>query len=495
MKVPKRAITISVLALLIAGVVFFISCNTIFPKVLNYQTQNKQLENVEGMDILSRLQNVYRSLAKATMPAVVMISVESEQTVENPYSEFFNDPFFRRFFGEDNLGPKQYKQKLQMVGSGFIVTPDGYIFSNYHVVRNATKVEITLADNRKFKARVIGVDEDTDVTLLKINGENLPVIPLGDSSEVQVGDLVIAVGSPFGLRGTYTTGVVSAIGREGLNSGFQRFIQTDAAINPGNSGGPLINIKGQVIAINTAIQSQSGGFQGIGYSIPINIVKNVVNQIQDHGKVERGYLGINITDIDSTSRKLLGLGENEGVMVSKVEKGSQAEKFGIKNGDIIISVNGNPVGNVNDLQESIGDQAPGTVVKLLILRDKKKMEFSIKLGERPGTIAKNNSGGNNNPGPQNGNETCEFLGAVFSSAPQDLLDKNGAEFGVVINSISEDSVLSGVLSEGQIIAGINGTPIKNVKDMKTFADKNKNSRAFTFLVIQDGMMIYRGVEK
>jgi serine protease Do len=495
MKGSKRAVSLSIFGVLFAGLIFFISCNTIFPKVLNYQTENKQLENVDGMDLLVKLQNVYRSVAKAIMPAVVMISVESEQTVENPYSQFFSDPFFRRFFGDENMGPREYKQKLQMVGSGFIVTKDGYLFSNYHVVRNATKVEVTLADNRKFNAKVVGVDEDTDVALLKINGDNLPTIPLGDSGSVQVGDLVIAVGSPFGLSGTYTTGVVSAIGRPGLNSGFQHFIQTDAAINPGNSGGPLINIKGQVIAINTAIQSQSGGFQGIGYSIPINTVKNVADQIEEHGKVVRGYLGINITGIDSPTRKLLGLSENEGVMVSKDEKGSPAEKAGIKSGDIVISVNGTAVDTPDSLQSTVGEQAPGTSVDIQVLRDKKKMDFNVKLMERPAMNARNNNGGEQNAEPQKGSETYEFLGATFSDASQDLLEKNNAEYGVVINSISEDSILSGVLSEGLIVAGINGTAIKNLKDLKSFADGNKNDKAYTFLIIQDGMMVYRGIER
>ena len=333
------------------------------------------------------------------------------------------------------------------------------------------------------------------MALLKINGDNLPTIMLGDSGKVQVGDLVFAVGSPYGLSGTYTTGVVSAIGRPGLSSGYQQFIQTDAAINPGNSGGPLINLNGQVIAINTAIQSQSGGFQGIGYSIPINIVRDVVKQIDEHGKVERGYIGISVTGLDAATRKILGLDENEGVMVSKVVKGEQADKAGIKTGDIIIEVNGNQVGNINDLQSSIGEQAPGTLVKIQVLRDKKKLEFSVKLSESPGTLAKNNNSSNNGSGSQPDGETCEFLGAVFSDAPQDMLDKNGAEYGVVIDSIGENSILSGVLAEGQIVAGINGKPVKNIKDMKSFAQANKDGKAFTFLVIKDGMMIYRGIEK
>ncbi len=495
MKGIKKALTLSAVLVLITGVVIFISCNTIFSKGLSFETQDKQLDNVDGMDVAVKLQNVYRSIAKAIMPAVVSISVESEQIVQNPYREFLNDPFFRRFFGDENTGPKEYRQKLQMLGSGFIVTKNGYLFSNYHVVKDATKVVVILADNRKFNAKVVGVDPDTDIAILKINADNLPVISLGDSSEVQVGDLVIAVGNPYGLSGTYTTGVVSAVGRPGLVSGFQRFIQTDAAINPGNSGGPLVNIKGQVIAINTAIQSQTGGFQGIGYSVPINIVKNIANQIIDHGKVERGYLGINITPIDSVTRKLFGLADNEGVMVSKIENGSPAEKAGLKKGDIILSINGNPVNTPDELQADVGGETPGATIKIQVLRDKKRTEFSIKLMERPDLTAKGNGQKGNNEEPQKSAESCEFMGASFSEAPQGLLEQNGADYGVLVTKIKEDSILYGILSEGQIIAGINGDPIKNINDLKAFAGKNKNDKTFTFLVIQDGFMIYRGIEK
>ncbi len=495
MRAVKRVLTFSMFVMLVAGLVFIISCNTIFSRGLTFETQNKEMEKVDGIDIALKLQNVYRSIAKSIMPAVVMISVESEQIVENPYREFYNDPFFRRFFGDNGMGPKEFKQKLQMLGSGFIVSKDGYIFSNYHVVRDATKVVAILSDNRHFNAKVVGTDPDTDFAILKINADNLPVVPLGDSSELEVGDLVVAVGSPYGLSGTFTTGVVSAIGREGLSSGFQRFIQTDAAINPGNSGGPLLNIKGQVVAINTAIQSQTGGFQGIGYSIPINISKSIANQILEHGKVERGYLGINITDLDSPTRKLLGLSENEGVMVSKVEKGGPADKAGIKNGDVILSINKTSVNSSARLQETVGNQPPGTVINVETLRDKKRLDFSVKLAERPNMSVRSNENNENRTQPEKSNESYDFLGATFSDAPQDVLNQNSAEYGVLVDKISDSSILSGVLSEGEIVAGINGETIKSIKDLKSFSDRNKNGKAFTFLIIQDGMMIYKGIEK
>jgi len=497
MKRIRKGYVIGILVVLVAGSIFFFSCNIIFSKGLNFETKNKQVEGIDGMDAAIKLQNVYRSIAKSLIPAVVSLNVESEQTFRNPYREFFNDPFFRRFFGdEDFYGPKEFKRKLQMIGSGFIVTKNGYLFSNYHVVKDATKVIAVLSDNRRFEAKVVGVDPETDIAILKINAENLPVVPLGDSSEVQVGDIVIAIGSPFGLSGTYTTGVVSAVGREGMVSGFQRFIQTDAAINPGNSGGPLVNIKGEVIAINTAIASQTGGYQGIGYSVPINMAKNIAKQIVEKGKVERGYLGINISPIDSTTRKLLGLAEQEGVMVSKVEKNGPADKAGIKKGDIITSIDGVKVNSPDNLQAEVGGKEPGSETTVEVLRDKKRLSFKVKLAERPGQeVAK--AAENKEKGKESDKalQTYEFLGVVFSEAPRDILEQNGADYGVLVSNIKENSELSSILEPGQIVAGINGETIRNMADLKGFADRNKNTRSLTFLVIKDGFMLYRGIER
>lgn len=258
MRTFSGKIMIAALFMVITGGIVFFSCTGIFSKSLNFVTENKDVLTNSGMDIAIKLQNVYRGVSKSLMPAVVNINVESEMTIQNPYGDFFNDPFFRRFFGDEMPGgQKEYKRKLQAMGSGFIVTKNGYLFTNYHVVKDATKIVVILSDNRKFEAKVVGKDPETDIALLKINANNLPVVVVGDSSEIQVGDFVMAIGNPFGLSGTFTAGVVSYVGRPGM-TGFQKFIQTDVAVNPGNSGGPLVNIKGQVIGINAAIQSQTG---------------------------------------------------------------------------------------------------------------------------------------------------------------------------------------------------------------------------------------------
>jgi serine protease Do len=491
MKTIRKVFPVTFILSLILALVGFLSCNTIFSKNLNFETQNKQVQSLDGLDTVLKLQNVYREIAKSLTPAVVSINVESEQIVRNPYNDFFNDPFFRRFFGEENMGPKEFKRKLQAMGSGFIVTKDGYLFSNYHVVKDATKIVVILADKRQFTAKVIGSDPETDIALLKINANNLPIVPLGDSGEAQVGDMVVAIGNPFGLSGTYTKGIISATGRPGM-TGFQKFIQTDAPVNPGNSGGPLVNIKGQVIGINTAIQSQTGGYQGISFAVPVNTAKNVASQILGQGKIERGYIGINIAALDSTTRKLFGLSENEGVMVSKVEKDGPAEKAGIKKGDIITSIDGESVNSPDDLQAEIGSMQPGKIVKTEIYRDKKKLTVNVKLSERPGNIVTKSESNNDQDQPK---ETFEYLGAVFIDASKAILEQNGTDHGVLVREIKQDSPLSDILENGSIISSINDTDIKSLGDLKNFANNNKNAKSLTFLIVKDGYMVYKGIER
>ena len=496
MNIRKKLAFVLGFFLLIGGAGIVLTKNHVFSRNLTFDTENKDVTTADGFEIAQKLQNVYRKIAKSIMPATVSITVESEQVVQNPYSQFYNDPFFRRFFGEEgqNSGPKEYKRKLQAMGSGFIVTKDGYLFSNNHVVKNATKIVVVLSDNRKFEAKVVGTDPETDIAVLKINANNLPIVPLGDSGDVQIGDLVVAIGNPFGLSGTYTTGTISYIGRPGM-SGYQRFLQTDAPINPGNSGGPLVNIKGQVIGINAAIQSMTGGYQGISFAIPINIVKNIAGQIVSKGKIERGYIGVNISPLDDTTRKLLGLAENEGVMISKVEKDSPADKAGIRKGDIVTKVNGESVNSPEDLQMTVGSLKPGSDARIDLVRDKKKMTVTIRPNNRPG---ESEAGTSDKPGHEKEKpaaETFSFEGVQFAEADKDYLEQNGADYGVAVKAVDDTSALSGALEPGVIVSQINGADIKNLKDLKNFAAKSKNSSSFTFLIIKDGFVYYRGVEK
>ncbi|MGC8771332.1 MAG: Do family serine endopeptidase [Brevinematia bacterium] len=492
MKVKIKFIILSIVVAIFFG--SFIACKgNLFSKNLEYETKNKMVESMPELDTALKLQNVYRNIARSIMPAVVNIQVEGEQIIRNPYSDFFNDPFFRRFFGDEFSQPREFKRRIQATGSGIIITKDGYIFSNHHVVKEAKKIYVFLSDNRRFEAKVVGADPETDIALLKIDADNLPVAPIGNSDEVEVGDFVVAIGNPFNLSWTYTTGIVSAIGRKGMVSGFQKFIQTDAAVNPGNSGGPLVNIKGQVIGINTAIQSQTGGYQGISFAVPINIAKNVARQLLTHGSIERGFLGINIMPIDDVTRKALGLDNNEGVMVANVEPKGPADRAGIKKGDIITKIEGKKVGTPEDLMYEVGNNAPGSVIKVEVIRNKKRMEFSVKLKERPSQVASKGKDEEKPEAPQKG--VIEFLGARFSNAPKELLDENSVEFGVVVESIKEDSPLYDVLEPGLIIVGINDSEIRNVNDLRAFVEKNKNERRFVFLIARKGMLFYRGIER
>jgi len=269
-------------------------------------------------------------------------------------SPFFNDPFFRRFFGEPDM--PQY-QEMQSLGSGVIVdSAKGYVLTNAHVVKGAEEVRVTLMDDREFKAKVVGVDDDTDIAVLKINADRLTAINLGDSDRLQVGDFVVAIGNPFGLHQTVTSGIISALGRSGIGNPdqFEDFIQTDASINPGNSGGALVDMAGRLVGVNTAILSQSGGNIGIGFAIPVNITKQVMDQIIKYGKINRGRLGVIVQNLTPDLAKALKLNLTQGVVVTKVQPGTPAAKAGLKAGDVIVGINGRKVESYRDLRNTIG---------------------------------------------------------------------------------------------------------------------------------------------
>lgn len=347
----------------------------------------------ENIALLDRTANAFTAVVKEAMPAVVFVQVE--KTVEkggagsfhsqDPF-DFFNDPFFERFFGPQmrprQRSPRKFREMGQ--GSGFIISEDGYILTNNHVVGDADVITVKLADGRKLKAKVVGSDPQSDVAVIKIEGDNLPVLPLGNSDSLEVGEWVIAIGNPFGLTHTVTVGVVSAKGRSrvGIND-YEDFIQTDAAINPGNSGGPLVNIHGEAVGMNTAIFSRSGGYMGIGFAIPINMATAIKEQLIQEGKVTRGWLGVVIQDVDEDLARSFGLKEAEGILVAEVADGSPAEKAGIAQGDVILGLNGQKIVNVGELRNRIALMQPGTKVKLEILREGKDKTLEVTIGEQP----------------------------------------------------------------------------------------------------------------
>jgi len=293
-----------------------------------------------------------------------------------------DDPFFRRFFDvPPDSRPRE--RQFQSAGSGVIVdAKNGYIITNHHVVENASEITVTLLDNRSFSAKVVGSDEGADIAVLQAKQPNLVSMALGDSSKLEVGDYVVAIGNPFGLQHTVTAGIVSALGRTGINpDGYEDFIQTDASINPGNSGGALVNLRGELVGINSAILSGSGGNIGIGFAIPVNMAKGVMDQLIKYGQVKRGLLGVNIYDVTPDVAKEFGLNEASGALVAGVSQGSAAEHAGIKTGDIIVSINGTPIKNATELRNTIGMQRVGDQVEIGLLRDGKPLKVTALVAE------------------------------------------------------------------------------------------------------------------
>src|SRR6202453_1173426 len=322
-------------------------------------------------------------MVKRVSPSVVNISTRGtikEQPGRNP---LLDDPFFRRFFDAPQ-DSKPRERQFQSAGSGVIVdAKNGYIITNHHVVENASEITVTLLDNRSFSAKVVGSDEGADIAVLQAKQPNLVAMALGDSSKLEVGDYVVAIGNPFGLQHTVTAGIVSALGRTGINpDGYEDFIQTDASINPGNSGGALVNLRGELVAINSAILSASGGNIGIGFAIPVNMAKGVMDQLIKYGQVKRGVLGVTILDVTPDIAKEFGLADASGALVTGVSQGSSAERAGVKTGDIIVSINGVPVKNAHELRNSIGMLQIGDQVEIDLLRDGKPRKVTALVAER-----------------------------------------------------------------------------------------------------------------
>ena len=315
-------------------------------------------------------------VAKQNIPAVVHIDIIEKQAVANPFSSFQDDPFFRYFFGNQRA-PRKFERELRGIGSGMIIDGSGNILTNHHVAGGATKIEVSLSDGRKFQAKLVGSDPKTDLAVVHINAKDLPHVNFGDSDKTDVGEWVIAIGHPRGLDQTVTQGIISAKHRMGITdpTGYQDFLQTDAAINPGNSGGPLLNLYGEVIGVNTVIFSQSGGSEGIGFAIPSNMALHVARTIIAHGKVERGWLGVGVQDLTADLAKSLGVGAVRGAVVNEVAKAGPAEKAGLRKGDVIVSFQGNEVPDGTALRNMSAMSPIGQDVRIVALRQGKRMEF------------------------------------------------------------------------------------------------------------------------
>ena len=329
------------------------------------------------------LSNVFIQIAKKTIPSVVNIEVTAREEAGPSFSPFENDPFFRYFFGTPNA-PKKFKRDVKGIGTGMIIDANGNILTNYHVAGGASKLEVVLADGRKFQAKLIGGDSKTDLAVIRINTkELLPHVVFGDSDKIEVGEWVVAIGHPRGLDQTVTHGIVSAKHRHGITdpSSYQDFIQTDAAINPGNSGGPLLNLNGEVIGVNTVIVSSSGGFEGIGLAVPSNIASHVAKSLISRGKIERGWLGISVQDLTPELAKAFSVSAVKGALVSEVVKSGPAERSGIRKGDVITSVNGKAVTDGNMLRNEVAVTPIGKDLKMTLLRGAKSMDVTARVGD------------------------------------------------------------------------------------------------------------------
>jgi serine protease Do len=381
------------------------------------------------------------------------------------------------------------EQRERGLGSGVIVSPNGYILTNNHVVDGATDVKVTLSDKHDYKARVVGADPKVDLAILKIDATDLPAIVIGDSSNIQIGDYALAVGNPFGVGKTVTMGIVSATGRSHLGiEDYEDFIQTDAPINPGNSGGALINDRGELIGINTAIISHgSEGNQGIGFAIPVNLARTVMDEILKNGKVTRAYLGIVPQDVTPAIAKAFGVKEFTGALVGDVTADSPAQKAGLKNGDIILELNGKPVSDANELRMSVSMMAPGTAVNLKVLREGADRNLTATLGELPNEQATAEKG--------SGENNSELSGISVQNLNANLAQQLGVPAGtagVVVTKVDPSSAAADAgLQRGDVIQEVNRKPVHDASD---FAAAMRNAKDQTLLLVnRQGNTIYVAV--
>lgn len=441
--------------------------------------------NRDGKSVVS-----FAPVVKKISPAVVRVNITGKaQKAEMSGMPGMDDPFLRRFFGGQMPGGRggQGMQRMPRehgIGSGVIVTENGYILTNNHVVENADKVEVAMDDGRKFEAKVVGTDPKTDIAVVKIEATGLPYAALADSDKIEVGDVVLAVGNPFGVGQTVTTGIISGLGRATLGLDYEDFIQTDAAINPGNSGGALVDAEGRLVGINTAILSRSGGNNGIGFAVPVNLAKTVMDQLIDTGHVSRGFMGVNIQDVNPALAKQFDLKDAKGALVAEVTPKSPAEKAGIESGDVIVEFNGKPVTDSRHLKLAAGATAPGTKVPVKISHDGKIKELTVTLKEVPGEqqIAKKDNG--------NVDDTDALKGVAVADIDEGArqqfnLPKNVK--GAVVTEVEENSAsYEAGLRPGDVVMEIDRKPVTSAEDAVKFSENIKNKASILLRVWSQG---------
>jgi len=421
-------------------------------------------------------------LAKRLQPAVVNISTkrveEGMPQLQSPFGE--NDPFnqfFKQFFGN------QPRRTVRSLGSGFIIDPNGYVVTNNHVVDGANEIRAKLSDGRELPAKVLGKDPKTDLALLKIEAAALPVVPLGDSSQLQVGEPVMAIGNPFGLEQTVTTGIVSATGRVIGEGPYDDFIQTDASINPGNSGGPLINTRGQAVGINAAIFSQSGGSIGIGFAIPVNIAKSVVSQLAATGHVLRGWLGVTIQRLTPDLARSFNLPDTDGALVASVVDGSPAMKAGVRNGDVLTEYNGRKIVRSDDLPRAVADTPVGSTVPLTVVRDGKTLKLQATIARLVEPEAENVVAASGKPS----------LGLILQTVTPALAHELGLgdHRGALVRGVKDSSPAANAgIQPGDVIVEADHHPVKSADELKGLLEKHATGTPVLLLVHRNGGSLY-----
>jgi serine protease Do len=471
----------SAILAMLAGVV--ISSQLVFSPAVHAESSKISKDSI---DLLTRTGRAMAEVTAAVKPAIVNISTSKTVKISGGEDPFFNDPFFRRFFG-DNLGRQRQpkEQKSVGLGSGVIVSSDGYIITNYHVIKDADEIKVLMSDKKEFTGKVIGSDPKTEISVVKIEASGLPTVSWGNSDLLEVGDLVLAVGNPYGLNQTVTMGIVSALGRANVGiADYEDFIQTDAAINPGNSGGALVNVKGELVGINTAIYSTSGGYQGIGFAIPSNMVKSVMDSLIKKGKVVRGWLGVSIQKITPELAKQFNLKDEVGALVGDVVENSPSEKAGLKRGDVIIEYDGKKIEEPSNLRNMIANTSPGEEHQMTVLRDNKTLTLKVTVGELPADAQDEISSGN-------------YENVLKGITVQDMTTEIAQKLkipdrikGVIISDISEDSIAAGVLTQGDVIQEINRKKISSVKNYQELVSKIKKEEDVLLLIYRRGTSLF-----
>lgn len=510
-RLSKPLIPITVIMVLVICI-FTISCKFSFAETKNTKKDDitfgaDKKPVIKSSPQFESFKTIFADIAEQVTPTVVSITSTKIDTVtlRDPFHQFFWGSPFDEFFGNPRRKqqPPKERQKERRssgAGSGVIVSKDGYILTNYHVVGDADEIIVETHDEREFEAEIVGIDSLSDVAVIKIKEKvsNLPVAYLGDSKKLRPGDWVMAIGNPFALSSTVTTGIVSALGRHTGITMYQNFIQTDAAINPGNSGGALVNIEGELIGINTMIYTRTGGYMGIGFAIPINMAKNIMEQLIEKGKVSRGWLGVQIGNIDQNMKDALGLKTKKGVLINDVFDGQPAKKAGVKVGDVVLSIDGTPTNDVNSLRNTVASITPGNKVPIEIIRNGKKITLQVTLTSRNEEDIKNMTSGKTPDIPDDKPEEVDVtkkLGFSVGNITPEIKNRLGLEKnlkGVIVLSTDQSSaaVRKGLRKNDIIkkvkIQNSDFVIIKNSKEFKKVVSRAKSNDPVMLYVERDG---------